>query len=130
MAKETIIGRKAEKELLERIYQSRKSEFVAVYGRRRVGKSYLVNEFFRNRIHFSVVGTYVKDEEKDYESYRKLQLSHFYDSLILAGLDPKHSAPGSWREAFLLLRILLSAKRNKRKVVFIDELPWLAGPQS
>ena len=48
MAKETIIGRKAEKELLDRIFQSKKSEFVAVYGRRRVGKSYLVNEFFRS----------------------------------------------------------------------------------
>ena len=48
MAKETIIGRKAEKELLDRIFQSKKSEFVAVYGRRRVGKSYLVNEFFQS----------------------------------------------------------------------------------
>ena len=48
MAKETIIGRTAEKELLDRIFQSNKSEFVAVYGRRRVGKSYLVNEFFRS----------------------------------------------------------------------------------
>lgn len=130
MAKETIIGRKAEKELLDRIFQSKKSEFIAVYGRRRVGKSYLVNEFFRNRVLFSVVGTYVKDEEKDYETYRKFQLSHFYDSLILAGLDPKHSAPDNWREAFLLLRVLLSGKKNRRKVVFIDELPWLAGPQS
>jgi len=115
---------------LDRIYKSRKSEFVAIYGRRRVGKSYLVSEFFKNKILFSVVGTYLKDGEKEYESYRKIQLSHFYDSLVLAGLDSKNSIPTSWREAFLLLRMLLSRKRNRRKVIFIDELPWLAGPQS
>lgn len=130
MANQSIIGRNAEKEILSRIYQSRKSEFVAIYGRRRVGKSYLVNEFFKNKILFSVVGTYMKDEEKDYVSYRKLQLSHFYDALIFAGLDPKNQTPSNWREAFLLLRVLLADKKNRRKVVFIDELPWLAGPQS
>ena len=126
----TIIGREAEIETLSRLYNSRNSEFAALYGRRRVGKSYLVNEFFKNKILFTAVGTYVKDENEDYESYRRLQLSHFYDALILAGLDSSNAAPKSWREAFLLLRILLSSKRNKRKVIFIDELPWLAGPHS
>ncbi len=130
MAYPTIIGREAEIETLDRIYKSRKSEFVAIYGRRRIGKSYLVNEFFKNKIIFSAVGTYVKDGDKEYESYRKLQLSHFYDSLIIAGLDSCNPAPTSWREAFLLLRKLLAGKRNRRKVIFIDELPWLAGPQS
>lgn len=117
-------------ETLDRVYKSHKSEFVAIYGRRRVGKSYLVSEFFRNKIVFSAVGTYLKDGDKDYESYRKLQLSHFYDSLVIAGLDPSSPAPASWREAFLLLRMFLARKRNRRKVVFIDELPWLSGPSS
>lgn len=130
MAKTAIIGRKAEMETLDRLYKSRKSEFVAIYGRRRVGKSYLVNEFFRNKLAFTAVGTYIKDGDRDYESYRQLQLSHFYDALILSGLDRANPAPASWREAFLLLRILLSDAKIKRKVVFLDELPWLAGPQS
>ncbi len=130
MAAYPIIGRKTEIETLDRLYKSRKSEFIAIYGRRRVGKSYLVNEFFKNRILFTAVGTYIKDGDKEYESYRQLQLSHFYDSLIFAGLDPKNPAPVNWREAFLLLRTLLSGMKNRRKVVFIDELPWLAGPQS
>lgn len=130
MARTTIIGRKAEMMTLDRLYKSRKSEFVAIYGRRRVGKSYLVSEFFRNKIAFTAVGTYVKDGDKNYESYRQLQLSHFYDALIFSGLDREKPAPTSWREAFLLLRVLLSGMRNRRKVVFIDELPWLAGPQS
>lgn len=130
MAHSSIIGRSAEMETLNRLYKSRKSEFLAIYGRRRVGKSYLVNEFFRNKIVFTAVGTYLKDGDRDFEAYRRLQLSHFYDSLLFAGLSPENPAPENWREAFLLLRILLSGMKNRRKVVFIDELPWLAGPQS
>lgn len=130
MSYANIIGRRTEIDKLERLYKSNKSEFVAIYGRRRVGKSYLVSEVFGKKIVFKAVGTYVKDGDKDYESYRQLQLAHFYDSLRLAGLDPKEPKPTCWREAFLLLRMVLQTKRNRRKVVFIDELPWLAGPQS
>lgn len=130
MAYATIIGRNKEIEILERIYKSKKSELVAIYGRRRVGKSYLVSECFGKKILFKAVGTYVKDGDKDYETYRQLQLAHFYDSLVLAGLSMKEPKPTCWREAFLLLRKVLEEKRNRRKVIFIDELPWLAGPQS
>ena len=82
-----IIGREAEISTLERLYKSKKSEFVAIYGRRRIGKSYLVSEVYGSKIVFSAVGTYVKDGDKNYETYRKLQLDHFYDSLVLSGLD-------------------------------------------
>lgn len=126
-----IIGRKAEIEVLERLYQSRKSEFVAIYGRRRIGKSFLVSEVYAKKIVFTAVGTYVKDGDKDYETYRQLQLEHFYDSLLLSGLNPVEvQKPICWREAFLLLRKLLEGIRTRRKVIVIDELPWLAGPQS
>lgn len=130
MSYPNIIGRKTEISRLERLYKSNKSEFVAIYGRRRVGKSFLVTEVFGKKIAFKAVGTYVKDGDKDYETYRKLQLEHFYDALVLSGLDNSLSKPTCWREAFLLLRKVLQSKRSKRKVVFIDELPWLAGPQS
>ena len=56
-----IIGREAEIALLERLYKSKKSEFVAIYGRRRIGKSFLVSEVYGRRIVFSAVGTYIKD---------------------------------------------------------------------
>ena len=125
-----IIGRNKEINILDRIYKSKKSELVAIYGRRRVGKSYLVSECFGKKILFKAVGTYIKDGDKDYESYRQLQLAHFYDSLVIAGLSTKESKPTCWREAFLLLRKVLEGKRNRRKIIFIDELPWLAGPQS
>ena len=125
-----IIGRKEEIMKLERIQDSNKSEFVAIYGRRRVGKSFLVNEVFGKKILFKAVGTYVKDGDDNYESYRKLQLDHFYDALLFAGLGTDEAKPTCWREAFLLLRKVLQKKRAKRKIIFIDELPWLAGPQS
>ena len=126
-----IIGRKAEIEVLERLYQSRKSEFVAIYGRRRIGKSFLISEVYAKKIVFAAVGTYVKDGDKDYETYRQLQLEHFYDSLLLSGLNSAEvQKPSCWREACLLLRKLLEGTRTRRKVIVIDELPWLAGPQS
>jgi len=127
----TVIGREKEIETLERIYKSSKSEFVAIYGRRRVGKSYLVSEVFSKKIVFKAVGTYIKDGDKNNETYRRLQLDHFYDSLVMAGLDAStYKRPSNWREAFLYLRCLLTSVKAKRKVIFIDELPWLAGPQS
>ena len=75
----SIIGRKQEIASLERIFKSKKSEFVAIYGRRRIGKSYLVNEVFGKKIVFTAVGTYMKDGDKSGETYRQLQLDHFYD---------------------------------------------------
>ena len=104
-----------------------KSEFVAIYGRRRIGKSYLVSEVYGNKLVFSAVGTYLKDEDRSYETYRRIQLDHFYDSLKLAGLPEQEKKPECWREAFLLLRKLLESVKRRRKVILIDELPWLAG---
>jgi len=126
----SIIGREKEIAVLERLYKSRKSELVAIYGRRRVGKSYLVSEVYGSKIVFTAVGTYLKDGDKNYETYRRLQLDHFYDALVLSGLDAGEKRPDNWREAFMLLRKLLEGIRLRRKVILIDELPWLAGPQS
>lgn len=126
-----IIGRTTEIEMLERAYNSNKSEFLAIYGRRRVGKSFLVNEIFGDIIVFTAVGTYIKDDDKNSETYRRLQLDHFFDSLLMAGMSlDDNPRPANWREAFLLLRKLLEKCRSRRKIVLIDELPWLAGPQS
>lgn len=107
-----IIGRREEIIKLERILDSQKSEFVAIYGRRRVGKSFLVNEFFGKKILFKTVGTYVKDGGKNYETYRKLQLDHFYDALLFAGLSTEEVKPSCWREAFVLLRKVLHGKQQ------------------
>ena len=138
MKYQSIIGREEEIATLERLYKSQKSEFIAIYGRRRIGKSFLVSEVYGRKLVFSVVGTYLKQKEdetedekvKSYETYRRIQLDHFYDALLLAGMSEQEQKPSCWREAFLLLRKLLTGMKQRRKVILIDELPWLAGPQS
>lgn len=124
-----IIGRKPELETLKYLYDSQKSEFLAIYGRRRVGKSFLIEEAFEGEISFTAVGIFKKDT--DSSTYKKTQLVHFHECLIEYGLNREDTpVPESWREAFALLRKLLASKRARKKVVFLDELPWLAGPQS
>jgi len=128
MAYNNIIGRDDEIKSLERILKSTKSEFVAIYGRRRVGKSYLVEEVYRNKIAFRAIGAFIRD--KDERTYKQIQLDHFYESLLDSGMPMDTPRPTCWREAFRLLRMHLEGLRTKRRVVFLDELPWLAGPQS
>ena len=128
MTYKNVIGRNEEIRLLEKFLNSQKSEFVAIYGRRRVGKSYLVEEVYRDKIVFRAIGSYIKD--KDDKSYKQIQLDHFYESLLDQGVSEETPRPTNWREAFRLLRKYLEGVRSKRRVVFLDELPWLAGPQS
>ena len=63
MGYSSVIGRKEEIGELEKFLKSSKSEFVAIYGRRRVGKSYLVEEVYRNKIVFRAIGSYIKDKD-------------------------------------------------------------------
>lgn len=130
MAKYNLIGRQREINELERMYGSDKSEFLAIYGRRRVGKSYLIDEVYGKKMAFATVGIYFKQNEGNDMRCRQEQLSHFYESLLQYGMPEGSPIPTSWREAFRMLRQLLENKRQRRKVVFLDELPWLAGPQS
>lgn len=128
MAYKSIIGRSEEIKKLERLLKSSKSEFVAIYGRRRVGKSYLVEEVYKGKITFRAIGSYIK--AKDDKSYKQTQLDHFYDSLLDCGISNDTPCPTNWREAFRLLRNYLEGVRTQRRIIFLDELPWLAGPQS
>ncbi len=128
MAYNSIIGRQEEIKKLEKFLLTSKSEFVAIYGRRRVGKSYLVEEVYKDKIVFRAIGAYTKD--KDGKSYKQTQLDHFYESLLDFGMPDSLSRPTNWREAFRLLKKYLEGIHSKRRVIFLDELPWLAGPQS
>lgn len=124
-----IIGRSKEIEELKMLYNSNKSEFIAVYGRRRVGKTYLIDEVFRNKITFRHAGLSPVDKENN-KNNLKQQLKHFYYSLQLHGMKKSH-CPTSWLEAFFMLEQLLeSLNTHKKQVVFLDELPWLDTPRS
>ncbi len=112
-----IIGRKEEIQRLTRAYKSDNSEFVAVYGRRRVGKTYLIRRAFEGKFTFQHAGVYnVSNQE---------QLNVFHRNLIEQGLSPRESAPKDWFDAFILLQHLVSKSRARRKVIFLDELPWM-----
>ena len=93
-----VIGRKSEREQIQKLYDSGKSEFVVVYGRRRIGKTFLVNRFFDNKFFFKVTGLASKD--------RMSQLVNFGDALKKQG-SPLCPYPKSWMEAFGFLRTLL-----------------------
>ena len=96
---EQIIGRKKEIELLTEYYHSGKAEFVAVYGRRRIGKTYLVRNLFRDKFAFDMSGSI--------EAPAEAQLSNFGFALREYG-DFKQPIPTNWTEAFLVFNRLLS----------------------
>ena len=125
----TIIGRKQEIEELERHYQSDRSEFIAVYGRRRVGKTFLIKQTFKGRLAFQHTGVSPVDQE-DEKNRMKTQLESFYYSLLNHGLEG-YKKPKTWMEAFFQLEQLLTTLDDgNRQVVFIDELPWMDTPKS
>lgn len=123
-----MIGRVQEVRELNRLYSRNKAELVAIYGRRRVGKTYLVDETFAGRITFRHAG--LSPAGEDSKGLLQLQLKHFYNSLQLHGME-KCEKPTNWLDAFLLLEKLLQSKDDgTRQVVFLDELPWLDTPKS
>ena len=116
-----MVGRVAERKKLAKVMASKESEFVAVYGRRRIGKTYLVREFFKGKFLFQHTGI----EKGGFQR----QLAGFRDSLIDSGYRDC-PLPGNWTEAFRLLKELVERSRQARKVIFIDEMPWMDTPRS
>lgn len=125
-----IIGREREIGELRQLYNSHKAEFVAIYGRRRVGKTFLVDESLKGKITFRHAGLSPVEKESKKNSMKE-QLKHFYYSLLTYGLK-KEKCPTSWMEAFFMLSQLLESKDDgkTRQVIFLDELPWLDTPRS
>lgn len=125
----TIIGRKQEIEELERLYNSDRPEFVAVYGRRRVGKTFLIKQALKGKFTFQHTGVSPIDME-DEKNKMRIQLESFYFSMLNYGLEG-YRQPKSWMEAFFQLEQLLQKLDNgERMVIFIDELPWMDTPRS
>lgn len=127
MAIKNIVGRGPQQKVLQQALDSQDSEFIAVYGRRRIGKTFLIREFFENNLSFELVGIY-KATLSD-------QLENFAEALGTAldtGIQPK--VPKTWREAFQQLENYIESKKKLNKkgkqVVFLDELPWLNTPRS
>ncbi len=112
-----IIGRKQELETLERVYSSNKSEFLILYGRRRVGKSFLINQKFNSQFTFRMTALA--------NASLSQQLLNFHTALKATAPDIATSdEPKNWFEAFQSIIRIASEDKRARKIIFFDELPW------
>jgi uncharacterized protein len=118
-----LIGRKEEIKLLEKLKVSDKPAFVALYGRRRVGKTYLVRQIFEPTFSYYLTGV-------TNTSTRQL-LSNFHTALVHKHpTAERFKVPKNWFEAFLQLSTVLEAQEVGKKIIFLDELPWFDTPKS
>ncbi len=120
-----LIGREKEKEKLDKILQSKQAEFLAIYGRRRVGKTFLIRQHLQGRIVFELAGTK--------EGTKEQQLLNFFgEYLRRTERKQETSAPQTWFQAFEYLADYLSGlpQPETKHVVFLDEMPWMDTPRS
>lgn len=122
MIKKILIGRTKEQEILKKAYQSNESEMVAVFGRRRVGKTFLVRSMFKNKIDLELTGV------QNAELAEQLTTFFFH---VQRRSKTNLTKPKTWLAAFLQLITVLDEEENDRKrIIFFDELPWLATHRS
>jgi len=111
-----IIGRKQEISTIKEVCERDESQFIVVYGRRRVGKTYLVREVFDNKFTFQYSGVANVSNAQ--------QLSEFHRALLSQGLKTEEQ-PKDWFDAFHQLFHLIEQSKDEKKIVFIDEMPWM-----
>jgi AAA+ ATPase superfamily predicted ATPase len=115
----TIIGRQAEQKILEQLFHSKEPELLAIYGRRRLGKTFLIRSYYRHTLVFTCTGQYNEKTRR--------QLINFAEQLNLHFPEQKTiRAPATWQEAFSNLRERLDSLDGAgKKVILFDELSWL-----
>jgi AAA+ ATPase superfamily predicted ATPase len=120
----TIIGREAEIKILERLLNSNEPELLAIYGRRRIGKTFLIKTYYKEHLAFSCSG--------QYNGKTREQLANFMDQLnVFFPQNKQLLLTETWQHAFNRLRYCLENDRgSKKKVIFFDELPWLDSHKS
>ncbi len=122
-----LIGREDELSILEAAYKSDSPELIALFGRRRVGKTFLVTSCFsgrKNSVFFNIIG--VKDGKT------RQQLKNFTDEVIsiFYRQDTRLEVPKNWFDAFKLLAAEIKASSQKKIVLFFDEFPWMVTHKS
>ena len=119
-----VCARVRELKILERVYGSAKAEFLAVYGRRRVGKTFLIREFFKDKgLYFAITG--VKNART------RKQLKNFTEEFSRVFKPAEYTAPKDWFEAFSQLRKAIETFGGTGRIIlFFDELPWLSVARS
>ncbi|MGE9312149.1 AAA family ATPase [Niabella sp. CJ426] len=118
-----FIGRKYELNILQESLHNNRSELIAIYGRRRVGKTFLVREFFRKHLAFEISGLYNGNMND--------QIRNFTHEIHKKDRALKSETPADWLASFSLLETYLNKlKKPGKKVIFIDEFPWMATARS
>jgi AAA+ ATPase superfamily predicted ATPase len=118
-----LIGRDKEQAILLNLLEKQESQFCVIYGRRRVGKTYLIRQTYQNNFLFAHTGVA--------GGSKATQLKEFYMSLLRYGLPKQGGKPNDWSEAFMyLLTLVEKAPSSQKKVIFLDELSWLDAKQS
>lgn len=120
----TFVGREAETQKLHEIMEADEPTFLAVYGRRRVGKTYFLKQKLNPWLVFEMSGLY--------KGTNKQHLNEFAQKLAVAKkISVPIATPASWLGAFkLLITALEEMPKKKKKAIFFDELPWLNTPKS
>jgi AAA+ ATPase superfamily predicted ATPase len=120
----TIIGRKREIGIFKKILASEQAEFLAVYGRRRVGKTFLIQQCSKDAgFYFECTGIKDGKLQAQLENFIEVFAKRFYPGLTL-------QRPKSWKEAFQLLTDQVEKMPQLKLIIFFDELPWLASRRS
>ncbi len=119
-----LVGRKLERETFDHCLSSSESKLIAVYGRRRVGKTFLIRNYLAKHMVFEVSALHNGDMQD--------QLTHFNNTIKRTNkLYDMIGQPSSWLAAFAILSKYLDTKKSKKKkVIFLDELPWFDTPRS
>jgi AAA+ ATPase superfamily predicted ATPase len=118
-----VAGREDEIKILQNLLNKKGSEFLAVYGRRRIGKTYLIRQVYEKSIVFEASGLHGKEMAQ--------QLESFWLALLDVNTTEKPTIPKTWLQAFSLLKIHLNdLETKKKKVVFLDEIAWFETPKS
>ena len=129
--KSLIVAREKEQEMLGRLLMEPTAQLLTVYGRRRIGKTFLIREYFDDNFAFKHTAmSPLEFKDKEDKLLYRIQLDEFAHSLRKYG-DQLSEPLKDWSDAFHRLEDLLGKKRTKKKmVVFIDEMPWLDTPRS
>jgi uncharacterized protein len=120
----SLVGRVEEKSILQSLLQKQESQFLAIYGRRRVGKTYLIRYVYKDSIVFETSALHNVEKQE--------QIENFWEDL-LKKYNPKEVMPKSWKRVFITLEQYLDSlptPKGGKKVIFIDEIPWYDTPKS